>query len=186
MDLEEFSEYRRQLEEIRAQLCLRYPLASLDNWLTRTSDDPDANWVVAFSYVCLPTLGEQISACLTITADARSAYVSWEHRWDLFPDPKLTLDEHTVGFASGRIVVAQHTVTKLKSACEWFWDIGGGDVPSKCYDGTPVSLKVTATPFTESKTGSCNLGDPTQHPTCLLASLVVPLLGCAPSHSINP
>jgi hypothetical protein len=181
MNLDDISEMRRRCDEIRTALASRYPIASPVDWLRRA--DANATWHVAFTYACLPTIGEEISACLSIFSDSSTASVAWEHRWGLIANPDVEIEKHGVGFASGHIDVASTDVSKLNSAVKTFWNVGGAALPQECYDGTPVSLTVTPHPFSESKTGSCNICDTGRHSTRQLARLVVGLVGCCPGRT---
>jgi hypothetical protein len=181
MNLDEISEMRRRCDEIRTALSARYPIATPADWFDRTASN--ATWHVAFTYACLPTIGEEISACLSIFPNLPSASVAWEHRWGLIANPDVEIDDHDVQFASGDIAVDANQVAKLDSAAKTFWNVGGAVLPQMCYDGTPVSLTVTAHPFVEFKTGSCNIGDTGSHSTRQLARLVVGLVGCGPGRT---
>ena len=61
-ELAEIRYWRQRSEEIRKELDLRTPVTSPDEWLSRAARNCDAKWLVAFSCVCLPVVGETISA----------------------------------------------------------------------------------------------------------------------------
>ena len=180
MNLDDIAKMRRRCDEIRIALAARYPISAPVDWFDRA--DSNATWHVAFTYVCLPAIGEEISACLSIFAASSAASVG-EHRWGLIANPDVDIDDHEVGFASGEIVVDGKQAAKLDSATKTFWNVGGAVLPQKCYDGRPISLTVTAHPFVESKTGSCNICDAGLHSTRRLARLAVDLVGCCPGRT---
>lgn len=173
-EFEKFSEIRRRFKAAYDEICAKCPLTSKDEWLRRVRQTEKCGWAVACSYMCLPTIGEEITACVTIRDDSEFGLVQWEHRWNVHPDVEASLDDQPPAqFAEGKHELREAESRKFAETCASFWDSGGADYPSECYDGTPVSIIVTRLSHAETKSGSCNICDSGSHVTRQLAQLVV-------------